>query len=203
MTKETVIACHHCDLLMTPPIVEEGQCALCPRCNHKITRLHTGAIHQLLAFSLTGLVLLLFTTQFDLLTFNLSGNISQISVWQSAINMYYDDYKVLSVLVLFFIFLLPAVILTLIVLFILSIKTGVACWAQTTLLRSIFALMPWAMVEVFLVGILVSLVKLVTIAQMGLGWSFWSYAIFCFCYAKVLSLVDKYQFWHWIDEAHQ
>lgn len=202
MFSEQVIACHHCDLLMSPPMIEEGECALCPRCNHKITRLYPNAIDNLLSFSVTGLILLFLTMQFDLLTFNLSGNISQIDLWHSAINLYFDDYKVLSVLVLLFIFILPAIILCLIVLFILSIKTGVAGWMQTSFLRLIFALIPWAMVEVFLVGILVSLVKLVTIAQMDLGWSFWAYAVFCFCYAKVLSLVDRYQFWHWIDEAH-
>jgi len=74
---------------------------------------------------------------------------------------------------------------------------------QTTLLRLIFFMMPWAMVEVFLVAILVSVVKLVSIGQLHLDWAFWIYSAFCFCYVKVLSLVDRYQFWHWIDEAHQ
>lgn len=203
MSSEQVIACHHCDLLMTPPQVKAGECALCPRCNHKVTRLHHSNINQLFSYAITGLILLFLTTQFSLMTFNLGGNVSQIDLWQSAINMYFDDYKALAVLVLFFIFVLPALILLLIVLFIASVKTGFGCWAQTTMLRLIFVMMPWAMVEVFLVGILVSLVKLVTIAQMDLGWSFWAYAVFCFCYAKVLSLVDRYQFWHWIDEAHR
>jgi len=203
MFREQVIACHHCDLLMTPPQIKAGECALCPRCNHKITRLHFNAINNLLSFAATGLILLFLTTQFNLMTFNLAGNISEIDLWHSAINLYFDDFKVLAILVLFFIFLLPAIILLLIVLFILSIKTKIGCGAQTTLLRLIFLLMPWAMVEVFLVGIVVSLVKLVTIAQMHLGLSFWAYVVFCFCYAKVLSLVDRYQFWHWIDEVHK
>jgi paraquat-inducible protein A len=203
MFREQVIACHHCDLLMTPPQIKEGECALCPRCNHKITRWHQNAINSLLSFAVTGLILLFLTTQFNLMTFNLSGNISQIDLYNSALNLYFDDYKTLAILVLFFIFLLPVIILSLIVLFILSIKTGAGCWAQTSMLRLIFLLIPWAMVEVFLVAILVSLVKLVTIAKMDLGWSFWAYVIFCFCYAKVLSLVDRYQFWHWINEAHR
>lgn len=202
MKKEFSIACHHCDFLMTPPTIEEGDCALCHRCNHKITRVDPNAVNRLLAFSMTGLILLFLTTQFDLLTLNLGGNISQLDLFNSANQLYFDDYKILAILVCFFIFILPVMILFFIVLFILSLKTGIGQWSQTSLLRLIFLMMPWAMVEVFLVGILVSLIKLVTIAEVELGLSFWAYAIFCFCYVKVLSLVDRYQFWHWIDEAH-
>ena len=202
MIKEDIIACHHCDFLMSSPVIKAGECALCLRCNHKLTRIYPNAINRLFAFSITGLILLFLTTQFDLLTLNLGGNISQLDLFNSANKLYFDDFKILSILVFFFIFLLPVFILLLIVLFIVSIKTSIGKWSQTSLLRLIFLMMPWAMVEVFLVGILVSLVKLITIAQIELGWSFWTYTVFCFFYVKVLSLVDRYQFWHWIDEAH-
>lgn len=203
MIDEKVIACHHCDLLMNPPQVNAGEHAHCPRCNHKITRLNYNAINSLFAFAVTGLVLLLLTTQFDLLIINLNGNISELDLWDGANQLYFDDYKVLSILIMLFIFILPMLFLTLIVLFILSIKTGIGLVMQTTMLRLIFSMVPWIMVEVFLVAILVSIVKLISIGQLSLDWAFGIYSVFCFCYVKVLSLVDRYQFWQWIDEAHQ
>lgn len=203
MTIEEVVACHHCDLLMDSPQINAGEYARCPRCHHKITRFHHNAINSLFSFAVTGLILLLLTTQFDLLILNLNGNISELDLWDGANQLYFDDYKILSILIILFIFVLPILFLTFIVLFILSIKTGIGCGMQTTLLRLVFSMMPWVMVEVFLVAILVSIVKLVSIGQLNVGWAFWIYAVFCFCYVKVLSLVDRYQFWHWIDEAHQ
>lgn len=202
MKEKSMIACHHCDFLMSSPAIKTGDCALCQRCNHKLTRLDPNAINRLLAFAITGLIFLFLTTQFDLLTLNLSGHISQLDLFSSANKLYFDDYKILAILVFIFIFILPVMILCFIVLFIFSLKTGVGKWSQTSLLRLIFLMMPWAMVEVFLVGILVSLIKLVAIAQIDLGWSFWTYSVFCFCYVKILTLVDRYQFWSWIDEAH-
>lgn len=203
MIVEKVVACHHCDLLMDPPKIIAGEYAHCPRCHHKITRLHHNAINNLFSFAITGLILLILTTQFDLLILNLNGNISGLDLWDGASQLYFGDYKILSVLIILFIFILPILFLAFVVAFILSIKTGIGCAMQTTLLRLIFFMMPWAMVEVFLVAILVSIVKLISIGQLHLDWAFWIYSAFCFCYVKVLSLVDRYQFWHWIDEAHQ
>jgi len=203
MAVEKFVACHHCDLLMEPPKINAGEYARCPRCHHKITRLHHNAINNLFSFAVTALILLLLTTQFNLLILNLNGNISELDLWDGAAQLYFDDYKILSILIIWFIFILPILFLTFIVLFILSIKTGIGLSMQTTLLRLVFSMMPWIMVEVFLVAILVSIVKLVSIGQLSLGWAFWIYTVFCFCYVKVLSLVDRYQFWHWIDEAHQ
>ncbi len=193
------IACDHCDLLIAAPIIEVGQCALCPRCKHKISRLRPNAFMSLFAYAVTGLVLLVLANLFGLMQFKLAGNVAQITLWQSASELYFDVYKILSILVFLFTIVFPALVLLMIIMFLITIKTGIGKFYMTSLLRLIFTLIPWSMAEVFIVGIIVSLVKLVTIAQMHLGWSFWAYTAFALCYLKVLSLVDRYQFWHWIE----
>ncbi|MDP2561439.1 paraquat-inducible protein A [Psychrobium sp. 1_MG-2023] len=196
------IACEHCDLLLQAPKLKQGECAICPRCHHKLSRLRPSAINWLFSYIITGLILLVLSNLFSLMTFNLAGNISEVTLWQSASKLYFEQYKVLSLLVYVFTVVFPGVILLMILLFITTIKLGKQQWYLASLLRLIFALIPWAMAEVFLVGALVSLVKLVTIAKIELGYSFWAYCLFCICYVKVLSLVDKYQFWYWVERCH-
>jgi len=104
MIVEKVVACHHCDLLMDPPRIIAGEYAHCPRCHHKITRLHHNAINNLFSFAITGLILLILTTQFDLLILNLNGNISGLDLWDGASQLYFGDYKILSVLIILCIF---------------------------------------------------------------------------------------------------
>jgi len=156
---------------------------------------------QLLAYSITGLILLFLSGSFSLMTINLGGNISEITLWQSALNLYFDQYKALSLVVFVLIVVVPAVVVSLVLFFIMMIKFDARPKMLSNVLRLIFGLLPWAMAEVFLVGVLVSLVKLVTISQMELGWSFWAYGLFCLCYAKVLSLLDRYQLWSWLTHG--
>jgi len=199
MIRTEYVACGHCDLLLDAPKITEGQFAMCPRCGHKVSRLRNKLMSQLTAFSITALILLGLANTFNFITFNLNGNISEITLWQSALDLYFDQYKYLAVVVFMAITVLPAIVIGLLLFFIAMIKLNLRWQGLSNVLRLIFGLMPWAMAEVFLVGVLVSLVKLVTIAQMGLGWSFWAYGLFCLCYAKVLSLLDRYQMWSWLE----
>lgn len=202
MVKTEYVACDHCDLLLDAPSLTEEQCALCPRCGHKISRLRKNLMSQLTAYGVTALILLVLSNMFSLMTFNLSGNISEINLWQSALNLYFEQYKSLSLIVFIFIVIVPAIVVALILFFIVMIKLNHRPKVLGNILRLIFGLLPWAMAEVFFVGVLVSLVKLITIAQMNLGWSFWAYALFCVCYAKVLSLLDRYQLWSWLERGY-
>lgn len=201
MVKPQYIACDHCDLLLDAPELEDEQCALCPRCGHKLSRLRRNLMSQLAAYGITAIILLILSNAFSVMTFNLSGNISEINLWQSALNLYFEQYKPLSLIVFIFIVVIPAIVVLLVLFFIAMIKLNYRAKFLGNILRLLFGLLPWAMAEVFFVGVLVSLVKLVTIAQMHLGWSFWAYALFCVAYAKVLSLLDRYQMWCWLDQG--
>jgi len=197
------VACAHCDLLLDAPVLQQDQFSACPRCGHKISRLRKSLMAQLLAFGVTALMLLVLSSCFSLMTMNIGGNISDISLWQSALNLYFDQYKVLSLIVFVLVVLIPAMVVSLILFFVLMIRINVRPKMLSNILRLIFGLLPWAMAEVFLVGVLVSLVKLVTISQIELGFSFWTYALFCICYAKVLSLLDRYQLWSWLSNGYR
>jgi paraquat-inducible protein A len=137
------------------------------------------------------------------MSFSLGGNFMEISLWQTATELYMGPYKPLSLLVFFFIVLFPAIILGFIVSFLVTLRLFGSTFYSSSLIRLIFGLLPWAMAEVFIVGVLVSLIKLITIAEIGLGMSFWAYLLFCLCYVKVLTHIDKYQFWHWMDLAKE
>ncbi|NRA70676.1 MAG: paraquat-inducible protein A [Gammaproteobacteria bacterium] len=197
----TKIACQHCDYLMSFPVLNPGQCALCSRCGHKISRLKVNAINNLMSYSLTGVILLILSLLFPFMSFTLSGNMMEITLWQAATELYSGPYKLLALGVFAFIVLFPAVILGFILLFLVSLNLFGHTFYNSTLLRLIFTLLPWSMAEVFFVAVLVSLIKLVTIAQIGIGLSFGAYLLFCLCYVKVLTLVDKHQFWYWMDLA--
>lgn len=51
------------------------------------------------------------------------------------------------------------------------------------------------MVDVFLIGILVSLVKIASLADVGMGNSFWAFCIYTVLVVKCISMVDRHWLW--------
>jgi paraquat-inducible protein A len=57
------------------------------------------------------------------------------------------------------------------------------------------------MVEVFLISVIVSLVKLIHLADVQLGLSFWSYAVLGVCFTATLASLDRLTLWRAIERC--
>jgi paraquat-inducible protein A len=55
------------------------------------------------------------------------------------------------------------------------------------------------MVEVFVIGVIVSLVKIGHMATVVLGLSFWSYVAFSVCFTAAMASLDRLEVWREIE----
>ncbi len=60
---------------------------------------------------------------------------------------------------------------------------------------------PWNMIEVFLLGVLVSLLKLGELAELHLGFGFWAFAGLMLCMAAAVAAIDKRELWDRLEVA--
>jgi paraquat-inducible protein A len=60
---------------------------------------------------------------------------------------------------------------------------------------------PWNMVEVFLLGVLVSLLKLAKVADVQFGIGFWAFAGVMLCTAAAVSGIDREELWDRMEVA--
>lgn len=60
---------------------------------------------------------------------------------------------------------------------------------------------PWNMIEVFLLGVLVSLIKLGKLAELEFGVGFWAFGILMFCMAAAVAAIDKKELWDRLEVA--
>ncbi len=60
---------------------------------------------------------------------------------------------------------------------------------------------PWNMIEVFLLGVLVSLLKLGKLAELHFGLGFWAFFILMFCMAAAVAAIDKKELWDRLEVA--
>ena len=196
-----ITACHECDLYLELPALREGEKAICPRCGHIIRVLGWNALNRALAYALAALVFLVAANAFPFLAFRSQGQEQVMTLLQSVTALYAEGYASLAALILFLIVLIPALLLVGVVYLCLPLRFGRCALAAFPICKWLFVLTRWSMVEVFLIGVLVSLIKIADLAQVILGISFWAYIAFSLVLTAMLANLDRHQLWDWLEEA--
>lgn len=188
-------ACHECDWLMLVPPLQPGQQAVCPRCEHKLKSLPSDARLQPLVYSIAALIMLLCSNLFPFLGMAVKGMHQDMTLYQTATTLLEEQHPALALTVYLFMQILPAICLLLICL----IYSRLGHWQGKRVRKRytlwLFRLIPWCMVEVFLIGVLVSLIKIASLADIELGYSFWAYVLFSLLMLKAFSVIDRDWLW--------
>ncbi|WP_067210200.1 paraquat-inducible protein A [Marinomonas aquimarina] len=188
-----VISCNGCGLDAQVPHLAPNQTAYCPRCGHKLTSLKHNWIDKVLALGLSGLVLLALSVSFDFLSFSSNGLTTSITLISEVETLIQQDYLGLAGVILFVCILLPASVLLLLCAWMLAIKFGVGLRATKAQIAICFNFIIWCMPEVFMVGVIVSMVKITAMADVVFGPSFYFYIGFMVLYILTLLHLDRFQ----------
>jgi paraquat-inducible protein A len=154
-----------------------------------------------LAFAMGAAVFLVIGCMFPFMSMKAGGFENSMTLPQTALELYNNGRTTLALLVAGFILLVPAVLLgSILVLLVPLIRGRNAPWLVPAG-RLIFTLSPWSMVEVFVIGVIVSLVKLAAMATIVLGISFWSYVAFSLSLTAALSSLDRSYVWGAVEQV--
>lgn len=171
-----LIACPKCDALHRVPQVETGAQARCVRCGTVLMAPREGAMTRIVMLSLTALILMIAAVFFPFLELSTHGLGRKSSVFDAVLAFSDGLMLPLSFAVAALIVVLPiARFLALIYVF-APMALG---WAPARHARAVFKvaehIRPWAMAEVFIIGVAVALVKVAGLAQVTLGPAFWAF----------------------------
>jgi paraquat-inducible protein A len=192
-------ACHECDLLITIDSVAEGASASCPRCGHVLTKRTPDGLTRSLALAIAAAMLLVASNLFPFLSLQASGLEQVMTLPRSAYELYQDGYWTIAVLVMGPIIGIPGLMLATVIALLIPLRDGRGKTWMVPAGRALFAMNPWSMVEVFVVGVLVSLVKIGAMATVVLGISFWSYVAFSLCFIATFTNLDRMEMWRRIE----
>ena len=198
-----IIACPSCDLLADTSSLQLEERAKCVRCGHLLTEYKKDAIEKVVAYAIAASTLLLLACSKPFLSFKAAGMESMMTLPSTVLELYRYGMPDLAFLVAAFIILIPAIMLIFILLLCIPLYFNTPSPWLARIARLIFTLEEWSMVEVFLVGVIVSLVKIAAMATVILGLSFWAYFAFTLCFTLAMSNLDRLQFWVAIEQhAH-
>ena len=165
MSEPALIVCHTCDAVLNRPRLAGKETARCPRCNERLCRGHAAQLDRLCALTLAALIAFAIAQCFPILEMNVSGMHVQTTLTGALDALWHQDMRIVAVMVFCSALLFPLVELAALLYLLVPLRAGRIPPAFDTVLRAIQLVRPWGMIEVFMLGILVTIVKMVSLAQ--------------------------------------
>jgi paraquat-inducible protein A len=195
MARDALTQCHECGLLQRNPPLAPGAAARCVRCGHTLHRNQPDSLDRTLALTLAGIVLFVVANSFPFLSFEMQGQTTQTTLGTGVIDLYRQGRWELSAVVLFTSILAPGLQLLLLLTVLVPLKLGRLPPGFATLFRYVETLAPWGMMDVFMLGILVSVVKLADMATIVPGVSLYAFGALIFVLAGAQAALDPDIVW--------
>ena len=156
------IACRVCHRVHDYEEPEEGFAADCERCGHEMHRKTPYSLHLTAAFALSALLFYFPANLFPILRMSMFGRVTENTILTGVIRFYQDGDYFVAIVVFLASILVPFLKILGLILLVVSTQLRTS-WAQgfrTKLYLAVESLGRWAMLDVFAVAVLISLIKM-------------------------------------------
>lgn len=185
------IACKYCGQVHGDFPLKPGTKIACVRCGSTMAKRTHASLHATGALTLAALILYVPANLFPVLHLDMYGAVTENTVWTGCVRLFEDGDWAVATIVFLASILIPLV--KLFCLFFLVVATklnlGKGRRSRVWLYRAIEAAGKWAMLDVFVVATLVSLVKLQGLATIIAG-----KGLIAFCSVVVLTILASASF---------
>lgn len=196
-----LMVCHECDTLQDVSHIPENTIGLCACCGERLFKNPGSAVERPLALIVACLILFIVANIYPIMTLNIMGIERETTLTGSALIFFEQGRPDLAIVVWFTSVLLPGFSIFALCYVLTSIYLK-KCWRFTRyLLLWVSRLLPWGMMDVFLLAILVALVKLSSLADIVLGLGFIAFAALILCYAAAISSIEMHVLWSRLDKT--
>ena len=197
----TLIACHDCDLLHRLPALAQKTRARCRRCGSVLAAPYPETVDRTLACAITGLLLLTIANLLPFLALESQGTVLETTLITGTLIISRQIMPGLGLLVLCTSIVFPCLFLGALTYVLLPLRRGYRSPGSRRLFRLALRLRPWSMTEVFLLGVLVSVVKLAKLATIIPGKASFAFLLLVFVLAAVNVFLDPHTIWKRIEEC--
>ncbi len=175
--------CPDCDLAIQAIPLSGRKKACCPRCQRILARSKPDSLNTTLALTICGLILYIPANFSPVLIMELAGNQEYTSLWTGVTALWHSGMQPVAVLVFLFSMLFPLTRLLLLLLVFWSAFTGHNKPLARRFMGAYTHLREWSMLDIYLLGILVSVVKLGDMATVSM-----EMGLFCLAGLMVASI---------------
>jgi paraquat-inducible protein A len=181
------------------PVPEGGRLS-CGRCRTVLMTNRAGAMDRTLAAAFASVILLVAALFFPFLELSIAGVVRKASLLDAALAFADTLVAPLSIGTTLLIIVLPIVRATAIAYTLLPLRLGRApAEGAKRAFRLAADLRPWAMAEVFIIGVIVALVKIAGLASVTLGPAFWAMSALVLLVVIEGVSLDEWSIWQVLE----
>ncbi len=194
-----LVACHQCDELQRIGALAPGQSAHCYRCDALLARNPAGGLLLPILLNMSALLLMLLAYFLPFLTLEIQGRMQQTTLPGTAKALYEAGMGETGIVVLLTTVIGPVLLVT----GSLYVLLGAQLYKPLPGLRQTMVwighVLPWGMLDVFMVGVLVAAVKLSDMANLVVGPALYAYVALIVVSTAALSQFEPHVIWARID----
>ena len=181
------VVCPGCDAVYGRARLAPRDVAQCPRCSTELDR-HPGAQQRrILPLTVASLIMFAIANLFPIVEIELQGLRSQTTLAGAVIALASEGMSLVALLVLATTLLFPLLELCILAYLLIPLGRAHRPAGFAWLVRAMQSLRPWGMIEVFLLGVLVAIVKLSSMATVVPGPALWAFMALTVLLTAVLS----------------
>ncbi len=198
MEKIELIACRECDALHQKIAVEKNKSARCVRCGAVLSQYFSGNLDYLLMITLTSTVLFLTANSLPIVELNAKGLTNHATLIGGIAHLWANHRYLVAMLVAGVVMIAPLLECLAFIYLLVPLRLGRTVPGFHRILRTIQLIRPWGMLEVFMLGLVVTLVKLSGFARIIPGPALFAFSLLTFLLA-VISNFDPHHLWRLAD----
>ena len=192
---DRLIICPKCHTIHQKVEIPKGKSAKCDKCGRILYHYDVRILNHGLALGITGLLLFFVSNLFPLVRVEMLGHEQHVTIISMVFSLFENGFYVVGVVVAFMVFIFPLMILVVYIMINWLMMQHRGAQLTKELLILLSKLLPWNMLEIYLVSILVALVKLVGLMQIHFGLSFWALALFVLLDIYLSKSIRIGEFW--------
>ena len=195
------LACPDCDGLFTAPETPEGDRVICSRCRAILFTNRPNFVSRAAALTIAAAIFFLLANVFPIISMRSDYRESEMLLTGSVTGLQQQGFPILAGMVGMFMLAAPTLVIGALLYVLLPLIRDRRLPGALHLCRALDEARKWNMVEVYLLGVLVSLLKLEKLATLTLGASFWAFVGLIVCLAAAISVIDQSALWRKLTEA--
>lgn len=193
-------ACHGCDLLVEEQRIPLRSKAVCPRCGSPLYEPKSNTVNNTLALVITGLILLWPAVSLPIMKMTILGDTAFNTLLKAVMKIYQGGYYWVAFMVFLSSILAPCAKLAILFIVLLHIKVNRHTQWLPLLFRYYVKLDAWEMLDVYMIAMLVSVIKLFDIAAIHPGPGLYCFLGLLLTSILITVMLDKKQIWECIED---
>jgi len=195
-----LIACQQCDALYDKPELKQGQSAKCVRCGSVMAERKVDSIERSFNWSLAGIVLLMPAILLPIMGVTLAGQYNNASLLDCILVLIDRGFFMIASLVFLFAIAVPVVRLLGAFYITYSFKFNKLKPSLLSFFRAFHYLDNWAMLNVFMLGIVVSMYKLIDDTELSVNMGLMAFILWLISSTMASISLDPDYIWQELED---